>query len=167
MSLALMVIDLQKAYYDASSQEEMDKACGYINAAISLFRTHQLPVIWVYNRNDSKNIVPGEQGFEMIDLLKPDLHDLVIHKTYGNAFNRTNAQEMLKERGIKHLVMTGFSAENCVLSTYRGALDLDLKPMLLKGGLASRSPKNREFVEAISDHLTLGVLEQVVGFHCK
>jgi nicotinamidase-related amidase len=35
--------------------------------------------------------------------------------------------------------MAGYCAEYCVLSTYRGAIDLDLNPILLRDALASGS----------------------------
>lgn len=59
--------------------------------------------------------------------------------------------------------MTGYCAEHCVLSTYRGARDLDLFPILLKNGIASGKTANKEFVENISETVTCGVLIKMLG----
>jgi len=42
MKIALMIIDLQKAYYVDDSKKSMDNACEYINAVIPLFRKKKL-----------------------------------------------------------------------------------------------------------------------------
>jgi len=57
---------------------------------------------------------------------------------------------------------TGFCAEYCVLATYRGAEDLDLTPVLLRGALASGSLENIAFVESVSDVISYGALKRVL-----
>ncbi len=79
--------------------------------------------------------------------------DLHIHKTYGNAFNKTELADRLREMQVGPLILAGFCAEFCVLSTYRGALDQDFKPIMLQGGLASETPEHIRFVEHISEGL--------------
>jgi hypothetical protein len=51
----------------------------------------------------------------------------------------------------------------CVLSTYRGAQDCDLTPIILRGSLASGVPENIGFVERISDVISYGALKKVLG----
>jgi len=53
------------------------------------------------------------------------------------------------ELEVDTVIVTGFCAEFCVLATYRGAEDLDLTPILLRGSLASSTPENIKFVESI------------------
>nr|HQU91376.1 isochorismatase family protein [Pyrinomonadaceae bacterium] len=69
---------------------------------------------------------------------------------------------ILKEHGVDTPVITGFCAEYCVLSTYRGAKDLDYFPVLLKNGIASVKEANREFVENISETITAGMLAKLL-----
>lgn len=57
-------------------------------------------------------------------------------------------------------VMAGFCAEFCVLSTYRGARDLDYFPILLKNGVASSKEENKLFVENMSETITAGALKK-------
>jgi hypothetical protein len=49
-----------------------------------------------------------------------------------------------------------------VLSTYRGAQDLDLTPIVLRGSLASSVPENIKFVESVSDIVSYGSLRKIL-----
>lgn len=165
MKPALLVIDVQKEFFKfgPTTAQSLDEAMEYINAAIALFRERDLPVICVQQVDEEEKLVPGEEGFglpEQLDILPSDLH---IHKTYGNAFNKTSLESELQDRGIDAVIITGFSAEYCVLSTYRGAQDLDLTPIILRGSLASDSPENIKFVESICNIMSYGVLKKVLG----
>lgn len=162
MKPALMIIDMQKAYYGGPTVAQMDDAAAYINATIPVFREKGLPIVWVYNEDEEDGAVPSAEPYEFIDALQPQEGDIKINKTYGNSFNKTNADEVLKEHGVDTIVMTGFCAEYCVLSTYRGAKDLDYFPILLKNGIASVSKENKEFVENISETMTWGVMRKMI-----
>ena len=160
MKLALMVIDMQKAFYTGSGRTSMDAASEYINAAVDMFRLGNLPVLWVQDKDDVK---PGDEGFELIDSLKPSAGEHRIIKEYGNSFNKTECDRILKEEVVDTVIITGYCAEYCVLSTYRGALDLDYVPILFRGALASGKEENIRFVESISDIVSYNVLKKMVG----
>ncbi len=162
MKLALMVIDLQKAFYNGESLESMDNACEYINAILPLFRKKGLPIIWVQDMDKEDGVVPGTEGFEFIDCLKPENGEHRIHKEYGNSFNKTNVIEILNKNDIDTVVITGYCAEYCVLSTYRGALDHDLTPVILRNGIASGNKNNIRFVEDISNVISYGILRKIL-----
>ena len=163
--LALLVIDVQKEFFTISpaTAQSLNDAIEYINAAIALFRDKHLPVICIQHMDEDENLVPGEEGFDLpeeLDILPTDLH---IHKTYGNAFNKTSLEDELRELGVDTVVVTGSCAEYCVLSTIRGAEDLDLTPIILRGSLASVILENIKFVESISNIISYGVLKKMVG----
>jgi nicotinamidase-related amidase len=164
MKPALLVVDIQKAFYGSNpiTTHSLEEAVETINAAIALFREKGLPVLCVQDVEAEDNRVPGEEGFELpdqLDVLDSDVH---IHKTYGNAFNKTPLAEELRVLGVDTVIITGYCAEYCVLSTYRGAKDLDLTPILLRGSLASDNPENIVFVESISDIISYGALKKVL-----
>ncbi len=165
MKPGLLVVDIQKAFFenDATTTQSLEHAIEYINAAIALFRAKHLPVICVQHMDQEDNIVPGEAAFELpeqLTILDSDVH---ICKTYGNAFNKTPLADELRKREVDTVIITGFCAEDCVLSTYRGAQDLDLAPILLHNALASGIPENIQFVESISDIISYGALKKVLG----
>ena len=165
MKPALLVIDVQKDFFKADAQtvQSLNNAIEYINAAIALFRAKNLPIFCVQHMDEEDKLIPGEEGFDLPEKLQILPTDGSIHKTYGNAFNKTGLQSKLKELGVDTVIITGYCAEFCVLSTYRGAKDLDLTPMLLRGSLASGSPENIKFVESISDIISNGALKKVLG----
>jgi nicotinamidase-related amidase len=162
MKPALMIIDMQKEFYVGQTKEQMDRAAEYINYILPKFEEKNLPVIWVQDVDEGDGVVPGTEGFEFIDSLKPGTESIRIHKTYGNSFNKTDVDKILKEAGVDTVVMTGFCAEFCVLSTYRGAKDLDYFPVILKDGIASTEQANKEFVEKISETVTAGMLMKLL-----
>lgn len=162
MNLALMIIDLQKAYYDEESKRSMDSACEYINAVLPLFRRANLPIFWIQHTDEEDGVLPGTEGFEFIDLLRPEEGDYRIHKKYGNSFNKTSCFNTMNEKNVDTVVITGYCAEYCVLSTYRGALDHDLTPVILKHAIASGNQKNLTFVENISELITYGILKKIL-----
>jgi nicotinamidase-related amidase len=153
---------MQKRYYKGFSKDSMDNACEYINMAIELFRKGNLPIIWIHD--DGKGgIVNGTNDYEIIDLLIQKKNDKIINKKYRNAFNKTDLFNFISENGIDTLVVTGYSAAYCVLSTYRAAEDYNLKPIILKNALASDTEKNIiDFVENISELITIEELEKII-----
>lgn len=164
MKPALLVIDIQKQFLEwgPTTVQSINRAIEYTNAGIALFREKGLPVICIQHMDEAENLVPGQEGFDLpegLDILPSDLH---IHKTYSNSFRKTPLLEELRKLGVDTVIITGFCAEYCVLSTYRGAQDVDLAPIMLRGSLASGVPENIRFVESISDLISYGALRRVL-----
>jgi nicotinamidase-related amidase len=162
MKPTLLVIDVQKAFFglDPVMTKSLNDAIEYINAAIKLFREKQLQVICVQHIDEGDNLVPGQEGFDVPESLHVLPSDVHIHKTYSNSFNKTPLTETLHDLGVDTVIITGFCAEYCVTSTYRGAMDLDLTPVILRGSIASGSLENIKFVEDINDSVSFGALRK-------
>ncbi len=164
MKPALLIVDVQKDFFKFSptTAQSLNEAIECINAAIALFREKDLPVICIQHVDEEEKLVPGEEGFDVpdsLDVLPSDSH---IHKTYGNSFNQTPLADELRALGVDTVVVTGFCAEYCVLSTCRGAEDVDLTPIILRESLASIVPKNIQFVESINEIVSLGALRKIL-----
>jgi nicotinamidase-related amidase len=162
MKPALLIVDMQKEYYAPQTKELMDRAVEHINYMIPKFEDRGLPVIWIQDIDEGEGVVPGTEGFEVIDDLRPAADAVRIHKTYGNSFNKTELDAVLKKHGVDTPVVTGFCAEFCVLNTYRGAKDLDYFPIILKNGIASTHESRIRFVEDINETVTCGVLAKML-----
>jgi nicotinamidase-related amidase len=160
MKPALLVIDVQKAFFESDPQtvESLKNAVEYINQAIGLFREKKLPVICIQHLDEKDKLVPGQAGFDIPDELNILPSDVHIHKTYRNSFNKTPLGDHLRNFGVDTVIITGYCAEHCVLSTYRGADDLDLTPIILRGAIASGSQQNITFVESINEVISLQAL---------
>jgi nicotinamidase-related amidase len=95
MKPALLVIDMQEVFFDISPEvsNSLSRAVEYINAGIELFRGKNLPIFCIEDVEEEAGRVPGSKGFETtakINLLPIDPR---IHKTYGNAFNKTDLHQ--------------------------------------------------------------------------
>ena len=164
MKPVLLVIDVQQAFFsNPTTAQSLNAAIETINAAIALFREKHFPIICIQHLDKDENLVPGEAGFDLpetLDILPSDIH---IRKTYGNAFVKTALTDVIADLGSDIVLISGFCAEYCVLSAYRGAQDCDLTPLLLQGGLASATPEHIGFVERISDVISYRTLKKVLG----
>lgn len=74
---------------------------------------------------------------EIIDQLKPQENEIEIFKTTGNAFTSTNLDFILKNKGIKTLIVGGVWLNSCVEDTTRIAADLGYLVTLLEDGSAA------------------------------
>ena len=163
MKPALLVIDVQKEFFKAPvTVQSLNDAIEYINTAIGLFRSKSLPIVCIQHEDVESNLVPGTEGFGLpdnLDILSSDAH---IVKTYGNGFNKTPLAGILREWGVDTVIITGYCAEYCVLSTCRGAMDLDFTPILLRDALASGKPENIKFVEDVNDVISYKALAKAL-----
>ena len=164
MKPALLVIDVQNEFFDFSAgcSDSLKSAIKYINAAIALFRKKNFPIVVVQHKDDEQGLLPGNTGFDVPQNVKIEPQDIHVVKTYGNSFTKTGLGEKLKKLGVDTVILSGFCAEFCVLSTYRGAEDLDFKPIILKGSLASDDAEHIRFVEEISETISLGALNTLL-----
>ena len=164
MKPVLLIVDMHKGYYERfpkEGKETMDKACININLALELFRKNNLPIVWI--KDDGKDgMYKDTPGYEIVDKLEQKENEVTICKRYKNSFNKTNLLDYINENSIDTIIITGISAGRCVLSTYRAAEDYDLKPIILKGALGEYSSGEIQFVENISETITIEELENIL-----
>jgi len=164
MKPALFIIDMQNRFFkiNQACTDSLNSAIEYINAAIDLFRKKNLPILVIQHKNEEENLAPGTPDFEMPESLKLEPQDTRIIKTYGNSFTKTGIVEKLKGLGVDTIIVTGFCAESCVLSTYMGARDFDFTPIILRGSIASGSVEHIKFVEEITETVSYGALKKLL-----
>lgn len=159
---ALLVIDIQNAFLPYMSSEEVKTGMESINQYIGLFRANGLPVIRIYHTDPNYGPKPGTKEFEFPDTvaIKPD--DPMIVKTYGNGFNKTDLDKVLKDKGCNTLFLCGLSSIGCVLATYHGALDLDYNVFMVKGALIGPDPALTKAVQEICQTVDWSALLLIV-----
>ena len=86
-------------------------------------------------------LVAGEPGNQIIAELAPIAGELVIDKPGKGAFYDTGLQEMLRERGITHLLFMGVTTEVCVQTSMREANDRGYDCVLLTDCTESYFPQ--------------------------
>lgn len=163
MKPALLVIDLQKAYCDRdrTRRELSVAAADCVNAAAALFREKGFPVVAVYHAV-KRGPGPGDPAYEYLDAVDIGTPDVRIDKTKGNAFAGTDLEARLRALGVDTVILTGYCAERCVLSTARGAADLGFTAIVLRGALASGRRDHVEFIERIEESVSLGALGKLL-----
>jgi nicotinamidase-related amidase len=114
---ALLVIDVQNGVVEGSHNR--DDMIANINTLIGKARAEGVLVVWV--QHSSKGLTPGSEKWAYVpELVRRDSEPLV-HKRYGDSFEDTDLEQVLAERGIGRLVVTGAQTDACVRSTLHGA----------------------------------------------
>jgi nicotinamidase-related amidase len=164
MKPALFVQDIQNVWlYDPDSNQELrksiEKRLDVINAAIAWFRSRKLPIIVGYTLDKEQGLLPGSKPFEVPETVNVKETDLKVTKLHASAFGNPELGAMLRNEGCDTLVIVGLSASGCVLATYFSAPDWDIRPFLLKGGVASANEEHVRFAEEICDTVSLQALD--------
>ncbi len=89
-------------------------------------------------------LIRGEQGTALIDDLPVLDDELVMDKPAHSAFVTSGLEQILRDRGITQLLLTGVTTECCVLGTYRHGSDLGFYGLLLEDCCAASDPKEHE-----------------------
>lgn len=86
-------------------------------------------------------LVRGEAGSEVIPELTPAPEDVVIDKPGNGAFHATDLDQILRARGIRHLLLTGVTTDVCVHSTLREANDRGYDCLVLEDCCGAGDPE--------------------------
>lgn len=95
-------------------------------------------------------LIRGEMGHDIVDELYPLPGEPVIDKPGRGAFAHTDFELILRNKGVKNLVIAGVTTDVCVSSTMREANDRGFDCVLLDDGSAASEP-----------HLHVGTVESV------
>jgi nicotinamidase-related amidase len=159
---ALLVIDIQNAYLDGMPQREKEVAMLNINYYIQLFRSYGYPVIRIYHYSKEYGPEQGTEQFEYpASVLIKDTDPKVI-KTYADAFNKTDLNKVLIEKGSNTLFLCGLSAVACVLATWYGAQNNDYKAFLIKDAIMSHKEDYTNNVEEMFDAVGPDVVQLIL-----
>jgi ureidoacrylate peracid hydrolase len=93
---------------------------------------------------DSKSFRKGLWGAEIIDSLKPEMHDIVIEGKRGLCgFASTNLDFILRSKGITNIALGGFLTNCCVESTMRTGYEKGYNVVTLKDCTATLSEEEQ------------------------
>jgi nicotinamidase-related amidase len=115
---ALLVIDVQNGV--VAEAHEREGVIQNIDALVEKARVEDVPVIWVQHADE--DLPRGSDDWQYVpELVRRDSEPLV-HKSYGDAFEETDLEALLAERGVGRLVVTGAQTDACIRSTLHGAI---------------------------------------------
>lgn len=86
----------------------------------------------------------GGWDYEIVDALKPEPGDIVLHKTRYSGFFNSQLDSVLRSRGIRNLIFVGIATNVCVESTLRDGFFLEYFGIVLEDATHQAGP---EFVQ--------------------
>jgi nicotinamidase-related amidase len=114
---ALLVIDVQNGVVGHAYNR--DAVVANISALVEKARAAGVPVVWVQHSSD--DMKPGTEGWDYVSELAFQPAEPVVHKKYGDAFEATDLEERLAERGVGRVFVSGAQTDECIRSTIHGA----------------------------------------------
>lgn len=115
---AVLVIDMQNVVVEGAY--ERDAVVANIDAVVTKARAAQVPVIWV--RHHDEQIIHGSDEWQIVPQLTPSDSEPIVDKSYNDAFDDTQLEDVLARLGVGSVVVTGAQTDACVRSTIHGAL---------------------------------------------
>lgn len=144
---ALLVIDVQDGMFHKSTPVyRAGQLLANINALVE--RAHQCcaPVIYVQHCGQ-RDLVRGTPGWQLHPDLSPLETDPIVYKEQGNAFENTSLTEILNDRQVGRLVVTGMVTHGCVKATCLGARALGYPVTLVTDAHSSYSQDAATLIE--------------------
>ena len=118
-------------------------------------RQRDIPVVYVNDnfgkwRSSFEQIVhhclnDGVRGQELAELLKPDEKDYFVIKAKNSAFYGTTLDLLLRKMGARHLVLTGITADICVLFTAQDAYLRDYNIVIPRDAVACVKEETKKY----------------------
>jgi ureidoacrylate peracid hydrolase len=87
-----------------------------------------------------KLLAKGGWDYELVDELKPQPGDIVLHKTRYSGFFNSQLDSTLRSRGIRNIVLVGIATNVCVESTLRDGFFLEYFGVVLADATHQAGP---------------------------
>lgn len=135
----VVVIDAQREYLDGRLPlTGIEAALDSIERVLTAARHAGTPVVHVAHQGRAGGTFDPESGGLIIEQVAPLDGEQVVHKTFPNAFAKTELHEVLTGLGDRSLVLCGFMTHMCVSTTARAALDLGIDTTVISDACATR-----------------------------
>ncbi len=115
---ALLVIDVQNGVVDGAY--DRDAVIANINALVAKARDEDVAIVWVQHSDDE--LQSGTDAWQYVAELQRRDTEPLVHKQFGDSFDDTELEQLLAERGVGRLVVTGAQTDACIRSTLHGAI---------------------------------------------
>jgi nicotinamidase-related amidase len=114
---ALMVIDVQNG--NTAQAYDRDAVIANIGSLVDRARGEGVPIVWVQHSDD--NMVRGSEAWEYVPELSRQTSEPLVHKSFGDAFEDTDLEQVLAAASVGHVVVTGAQTDECIRCTIHGA----------------------------------------------
>lgn len=157
-SHALIVIDMQKAYFrSAALASVQQRLITRLNELLAIAKSSDVAVFnvitehasdqstWTLNMREDNEpyLIAGSKETEVVDGL--DINGATtISKTRDSAFFGTDLASRLRDRPIDTLILSGVSTHGCVLQTAADAYAENFRVILADEALSTHDPSYHE-----------------------
>lgn len=122
---ALCIIDVQNAMVQENNPVyRSNEVLHNIKELIERARKQSVPIIYIQHNEEGSEFQKGLDSWEIVDLIKPQKNDFIVHKTYSDSFKETNLKEVLDQLRINELIIVGMQTDYCVNATSLRANEL-------------------------------------------
>ncbi len=151
-AVALLLIDLQKSFFDEAGENYFPESAQVLPALETLLqsaRVARCPVIFVAERHrpgvddfESAKLpvhcVAGEFDAELLDGFSPQGRDeMLVLKRRMSAFQSTDLDLLLRELGVETLVIGGVKTNVCVRATVQDGFALGYRCHVVRDAVCS------------------------------
>lgn len=155
---ALLVADMLRDFVLEGAPLEVPdtrKIIPAVKREIGEARSKGNPVIYICDAHDPDDrefskfgwpahAVEGSPGSEVIDELRPQPDDIIIHKKTYSSFYNTKLEETLEKLGIRDIRLTGCVTHICILFTAADAVLKDYRVTVVRDAVAGIAPEDHE-----------------------
>ena len=131
--MILLVVDMQKALVD----EELYAYDALLDSTVRLVeaaRKKGVEVIFVqHDAGPGSGLSVGDEGFEIIDALRPEAGEKVFVKTINTCFGNKELKAYLKQQEDKRLMIIGLQTNYCIDATVKSAFERGFDVIIPEG----------------------------------
>ena len=136
----LLVVDIQDGFDEPNNGNRNNKeAESNVVRLLEAWRKSARPVMYAqhHSLNPDSPLHPSHPGVAIKEIVKPEHDEPIFIKSVNSAFIGTNLEEVLREKGIDTLIVTGFTINHCVSTTVRMASNLGFKTYVISDATAA------------------------------
>ena len=171
MKTALLLIDIQNDYFPKGKMELQGPVEASLKARelLAFFREAGLPIVHIQHvsaRPAAGFFLPGTEGVEIHENVRPLPGDIVFQKSFPNSFRGTPLLEHLRQDEVRRLVVAGMMTHMCVDATVRASFDHGFENVVVHDATATRALAfGGETVPAA--HVQAAFLAALAGVYAK
>ncbi|MBU7032029.1 MAG: cysteine hydrolase [Theionarchaea archaeon] len=132
----LLLLDIQTQNCNNERRPRCVDRLPYLEKLLMMIRTNHIPVFY--------SITSSAQESDIREEVKPRKEDPIV-KSGVDKFYNTNLEDILRERGVKTLIITGTAAHGAVLHTATAAVLRGFHIIIPVDGLSAGEPYAEQY----------------------
>ena len=115
---ALLVIDVQNGI--VKEAYDRDNVVAKVSTLVDKARAADVDIVWIQHNSDE--VPRGSESWQYVSELVRQDAEPWVQKEYADAFDATDLESVLAERGIGRLIVAGAQTDECIRATLHGAI---------------------------------------------